>query len=205
LGAAAALVLGWVTLTGVHHLEEDNNFCHSCHIGGKPLHTDQYLAVTQGRGDSLAAGHSVSIRDGGKSRHMRCVDCHTGITPGESVRFHWVAFADLVEYVAGQGEEPKNLSQPMPDHNCTRCHASIRHGEFHLIRAHQGDMQTNCTDCHRVHHPGGGPARTNPEHNKTVCVHCHKGMADKVLELAGALPPEPLAKTPVDAPPASLP
>lgn len=192
LGAVAALGMGWVSLAGVHHLEADNDFCHSCHINGKPLHPEQHRQLTRGEGPSLAAGHAVRISEkGGRRRSMRCVDCHTGITFSESIRFHWVAFRDMLVYVAGQGEEPQALSRPMPDHNCTRCHKTIRSGAFHQIPAHHGEMRIRCAECHTVHVGGGGPARTDPASTPTLCARCHPGLSDQVLRLTGALPPVP--------------
>ncbi|MDH5527888.1 MAG: hypothetical protein OEY97_11345 [Nitrospirota bacterium] len=188
LGAAVlALVAGWLTLLGVGHLEQDNAFCNRCHVDGAPLHTRQFLQVTQGSGTALAAAHRVHVRMDGEFRPMRCVDCHTGVGAAAKARFHWIAFRDLMIYLSGQGHEPDRLTHPMPDVNCTRCHGRLR-GEFHTIRAHQGDMKTRCTECHRAHADGPGPAHTDPQHSVTLCARCHAGLADGVLHLAGTRP-----------------
>lgn len=187
LGSGA---IGLSTLAWVHKLEEDNAFCNSCHVGGKPLHTRQYLQVSQGNGHSLGAAHNTRVRDeGGRRRDMRCIDCHKGVSLPENAHFHWVAFRDFVVYLAGQGEEPKKLSRPIPDVNCTTgCHTRITGGKFHQYRAHQGSMNVLCSECHTVHRPGDGPARTIPAESKSFCARCHPGLSDKVLRAAGVIP-----------------
>ncbi|MFQ5509389.1 MAG: hypothetical protein ACE5FN_08625 [Leptospirillia bacterium] len=189
---ALVVVLGGGSLgiSGIQRVEQDNRFCNRCHIGGTPMHTEQYLQVTTGRGDSLAAGHAITVQDAsGASRAMRCVDCHKGVSSAEYVRFQWVAFRDLMVYVAGNPVEPDTLSAPMPDANCTGCHATPG-GAFHEFPAHQGEMLTLCTECHRVHLPGPGPARTDPEHSLTLCARCHPGLSTRVVRAAGMIPPE---------------
>lgn len=185
-------VLGcWGALGGARYLEADNAFCASCHLDGRPLHTRQFDQLANSRGGTLAAAHHTTVRVGGETRPMRCIDCHRGADRLGQARLDMIAVGDLFTHLTGQTDRrPEGVRLPVADAVCASCHTAIG-GRFHTYTAHRGALTVRCVECHRGHAEGTGPVSTDPQHTRAQCARCHPGLADKVMRVAGGLPPDP--------------
>jgi hypothetical protein len=182
LGAAlfgmAAAPVGWLV---TDHLEQDNDFCNSCHLEADlPLHIAVRRDFDAPEPASLAGAHGRARVDG---RAFRCIDCHGGHSLLGRARVKALAAADAFWYVLGRFEEPEGMAWPLWDEDCAKCHADFDQSEtpdwqsprFHQLPVHNAALGVGCVECH-VSHETGGIADANFLHADRVrsqCARCH--------------------------------
>lgn len=152
--ALGVLTGGW-TLNQRLHTE---GFCDSCHLpDGSRLHGRKMDLMTARPPDSLAGAHF----HGGPDERLRCPDCHHGTTPRETAVIMTEAALNTAHYFFGDYDEPEDLTVPIPDDFCHRCHQNLAttapFGSFHSSWSHAElevlDHRIHCPDCHRMHRP----------------------------------------------------
>jgi nitrate/TMAO reductase-like tetraheme cytochrome c subunit len=182
--AAAGIVLvpvGWVASDAV---EQDNDFCISCHI-----HEDVRLHIDLRRNFdgrppvNLSALHAMSPVEGRPDDSaFRCIDCHGGVGLVGRAKVKALAAKDAFVWLAGLGEEPEKMNHPLLDADCKQCHSQFRSKSedpaqpaFHELALHNNELGQDCVDCHGAHRDGGDPSFyfLRPEHVRARCAHCH--------------------------------
>lgn len=153
-------------------------FCRSCHVGDKPLHDDIYKTQTERNPVTLGGRHYLDEK-------ISCVECHRGIKFREKTALFFIKSFNVFKYLSGCYEEPSNLSYPMADDNCIRCHKADREinvDGFHGRNAHEGISKVICIECHPVHKKVKKPGKTFLLKEKVlaVCSGCHPGLNNEV-------------------------
>jgi nitrate/TMAO reductase-like tetraheme cytochrome c subunit len=187
-------VLGWVVVIGAvffvvgwavtDHLEQDNDFCTSCHLESSvPLHIDVRQNFDAFPAASLASLHGSLEVVGGDDAAFRCIDCHGGASWIGRARVKALAALDLFWFVVGHFEEPHEMAWPLWDEDCLQCHvsfgdtrsASWEDPRFHELALHNVDLGVNCVECHRAHDPTGNPDYYHLRANwvRAQCARCH--------------------------------
>ena len=192
MGAVLGMVLLLVGWGVADHLEQDNDFCTSCHLEpGVPLHLEirqNFDALPTSSLASLHAGVEVGERvaaDGVSrdSADFRCIDCHGGASWTGRLRVKALAGLDLFWYVVGRFEEPTEMAWPLWDEDCQKCHVNFsddRSSEwktrpFHALASHNVDLGVDCVECHRSHDFEGDPEyyHLNASWVRSQCARCH--------------------------------
>ena len=171
LTALVVLAVG-AYITGTQ-LEEHDNFCASCHTQPED---DFYTRSLQTTPTDLATFHA--------EKKVLCIECHAGKgVIGRS--FGLMAGAqDLVAFYSGHYPIPAKMEEPMPDANCTRCHADVltkqdfsNHFHIFLSRWRGIDPQNaaKCVTCHTSHSTTGALADMFLIQDPVlqVCQRCH--------------------------------
>ncbi len=156
-------------------------FCHSCHVGNKPLHNEIYKTQIEKPPVTLGGKHYLE-------KKISCVECHKGIEFKEKVSLFLIKSFNVFKYLSGFYEEPSALSYPMADSNCVRCHKGmekINSNGFHGKNAHIGMTKVSCIECHRVHEKVNEPGEYFFVKSKmlVVCSGCHPGLSNKIKGL----------------------
>jgi nitrate/TMAO reductase-like tetraheme cytochrome c subunit len=174
--------LGWFT---VDRLEQDNDFCTSCHLApGRPLHARLRLDFDAAPPATLSAAHGTAepaVFAAG--RGFRCIDCHGGTSFVGRVRVKALAARDAFWYVVGRFEEPSGMRWPLWNEDCLACHPTFdtaaveawQSPRFHQLPLHNTALDVACVECHRAHAAGGNPD-ANFLHAPLVraqCARCH--------------------------------
>jgi len=164
--AAAAYITGT-------QLEEHDNFCASCHTQPEQ---DFYNRSLQPAPNDLASFHA--------SKGVLCIQCHAGKgLIGRSLGL-MAGAQDLVAFWSGNYPQPAKMEEPLPDANCTRCHAGVLtkrefNNHFHAFlsqwRAVDPKNAANCVTCHTSHSTTGAVADMFLIQQSTVqvCQKCH--------------------------------
>ena len=171
LAALVVLAVGsYITGTS---LEEHDNFCASCHTQPEDQFFQRSLKSTA---QDLASFHA--------EKGVLCIQCHAGKgIIGRSLGL-MAGAQDLVSFYSGHYPQPAKLEDPMPDANCTRCHADVltkqdfsNHFHVFLVRWRAVDPQNaaHCTSCHTSHSITGAAADMYLVQAPTlqVCQRCH--------------------------------
>ena len=171
LGILMVIAVG-AYITGTQ-LEQHDNFCASCHTQPED---DFYTRSLQPASQDLAAFHA--------EKKVLCIECHAGKgLVGRSLGLAAGA-QDLVAFWSGNYPKPAKMEEPMPDANCTRCHASVLtkqdfSNHFHVFlaqwRAADPKNAATCVSCHTSHTTNGDVAQMYLVENSTVlvCQRCH--------------------------------
>ncbi|GAB4537975.1 MAG: hypothetical protein Fur002_00680 [Anaerolineales bacterium] len=154
-------------------LEERDSFCASCHTQPE----DQfYQRSLQPAAQDLASFHA--------QKKVLCIECHAGKGfIGRSMGL-MAGAQDLVAFYSGNYPKPAKMEEPLPDANCTRCHADVltkkdfnNHFHFFLAqwRAVDSKNAASCIACHSSHNTAGTAAQMFLEEKPTVqiCQKCH--------------------------------
>ena len=159
-------------ITGTQ-LEEHDNFCASCHTQPE---VDFYTRSLQPTSQDLASFHA--------EKKVLCIECHAGKgIIGRSLGLAAGA-QDLVAFYSEHYPQPAKLEDPMPDANCTRCHADVLtkqdfSNHFHLLlsqwRAADPKNAATCVSCHTSHTTSGTTADMFLVQDATlqICQRCH--------------------------------
>ena len=171
LGILMVLAVGAYT-TGTQ-LEQHDNFCASCHTQPE---VDFYARSLQTASQDLASFHA--------DKKVLCIECHAG--KGFIGRSLGLAAGaqDLVAYYSGNYPKPAKMEEPMPDANCTRCHAAVLtkqdfSNHFHVFlsqwRAADPKNAATCVSCHSSHSTTGTAADMFLVQDATlqICQRCH--------------------------------
>lgn len=183
LAVTAAILspVGWVV---TDHLEQDNDFCTSCHLEADlPLHIDLRENFDAHPAASLASLHGGLQVAGREDADFRCIDCHGGTSWLGRARVKALAAKDSFWYVLGRFDEPHQMEWPLWDEDCQKCHVDFSGSKsaewedplFHELPLHNVDLGVNCVECHRSHDFAG-----NPDYHflrakalRTQCARCH--------------------------------
>jgi len=174
----AAILLGLFITGGsfafAAQLEDHDPFCASCHTQPETTYVD--------RGQAASAVDLASVHH--QHDATRCIDCHSG--PGLTGRAQTiiqVGAVDLLAYVTHTAKQPAQLTIPIADANCLKCHAEVtqtrsfnRHFHAFLARWQAVDPKAaTCVDCHSAHTTDGDPTATFLQQARTeaVCQSCH--------------------------------
>lgn len=153
-------------------LKETNDpFCASCHTEPEATFYERSIALPV----DLASAHS--------GERIRCIDCHSGKGWPGRMRAELLGAKNLVAHVTGTAEQPSRLSWPLPDTNCTKCHAQVLKGKsknnhYHFYIAEWQDTVPDaggCVNCHPAHATDVRPALVymNEVRTTAVCDTCH--------------------------------
>jgi predicted CXXCH cytochrome family protein len=154
-------------------LEEHDNFCASCHTQPEVDFYARSLATTS---TDLASFHT--------SKQVLCIQCHAGKSVYGRFMGLMAGTQDLVSFYSGHYPQPAKLEEPMPDSNCTRCHADVLakrdfNNHFHLYlsrwRAVDPKNAATCTSCHTSHTTAGTADQMFLINDPTIkiCQSCH--------------------------------
>ena len=164
--ASVAAPAGWIV---TDQMEQDNDFCTSCHVSADvPLHIDLSHAFAAPEPVNLSAVHGASrveSRGAGVGAEFRCIDCHGGTSLVGRARVKALAAKDAFWYTVGFFEEPTQMHQPLWDEDCKKCHGTFDESEvgqfesprFHQLAVHNVELGVDCVECHQMHTPGGDP------------------------------------------------
>jgi predicted CXXCH cytochrome family protein len=171
LGILMVITVG-AYITGTQ-LEEHDNFCASCHTQPE----DQfYTRSLESTSQDLASFHTT--------KGVLCIQCHAGKgLIGRSLGLAAGA-QDLVAFYSGHYPQPAKLEEPMPDSNCTRCHADVLtkqdfSNHFHVFlarwRAVDPKNVASCVSCHSSHSTTGLASDMYLMQDSTlqICQRCH--------------------------------
>ena len=157
---------GWIVSD---RLEENNDFCTSCHLApDRPLHADLRAGFDGVPPASLAAVHGAAtvLRSAAEpASAFRCIDCHGGASFVGSARVKVLAAKDAFWFAMGYFEEPTQMRWPLWDEDCRKCHDAFdepkveawQSPRFHQRSVHNGALGVDCVACHEVHESGGNP------------------------------------------------
>jgi hypothetical protein len=153
--------------------EEHDNFCASCHT--QPEETF-YTRSLQSTPTDLATYHA--------KKGVLCIQCHAGKgLIGRSLGL-MAGAQDLVAFYSGNYPKPIKMEEPLPDANCTRCHASVLtnqdfNNHYHSLLSQWRSVDPQnaavCITCHTSHSTTGAVADMFLIQNPTVqvCQKCH--------------------------------
>lgn len=183
-GAVIALIATPTAWWTTDVLEADNDFCNACHLpNGTSLHTrirDDFDARPVLNLAARHAGISLSARP--ESPEFRCIDCHGGVGFVGRAKIKLLSAKDGLLYLTGRFEEPRTMSWPLEDVDCSRCHDHFESkGEgfegaaFHDQNGHNVDLSVRCVECHSVHARDVDTEAwfLRPEPVRTRCAECH--------------------------------
>lgn len=181
LAGAVALSTGWAVSD---RLEQDNDFCNACHLeAGTPLHAEIRRDFDASTPVSLAGAHGRARVDARSDGAFRCIDCHGGTSLVGRARVKALAVKDAFWYAVGHFEEPRAMSQPLWDEDCSRCHPRFDESEaeswqtarFHQLSVHNAELGVDCVECHLAHEPGARPDANflHAAWVRSQCARCH--------------------------------
>jgi hypothetical protein len=181
IAIAAGIVgfpVGWAI---TDRLEQDNEFCTSCHLEPDvPLHIELRRAFDTAPPTNLASAHALAETPG----HFRCIDCHGGASWKGRARVKALAALDGFWYALGRFEEPTGMQWPLWDEDCQKCHTGFappsseewETPRFHELPIHNVELGIDCVACHRVHEAGGNPNDffIRADWVRPQCERCHE-------------------------------
>jgi len=139
--------IGVLSLYGVRQVEKFDAFCASCHMDDHRLKRQQSLAE---HAQTLAASHHIK-------KGVHCIDCHGYDSFFGRIETTRLAASSLVHYVLGDYKEPIQVTEPIRDENCAKCHAAESRGrtsdDFHKRLEHI-HLPIACVKCHKGHKQG---------------------------------------------------
>jgi hypothetical protein len=155
LACALLAPAGWIASDV---LERSNDFCNACHLDANTrLHIDIRNDYDDRPPQSLAAAHA-----GAEAGSVLCIDCHGGVGLVGRARVKALAAKDAFFWITGRFEEPQQMSHPLWDADCLRCHPAFDTSpsefgprRFHELGVHNAGLDIDCVDCHSSHEPGG--------------------------------------------------
>lgn len=144
-------------------------FCVSCHLTpSQKLHQAKYDGFMASPPGNMAGLHRKEIP---------CAGCHEGQAWRQKAVQLGKEGWNTLRYFLGSFQEPRELSPPLLDHGCKKCHASLKAREvFHRAEAHWGQkFPTRCTECHLSHKKGGKKEKyfLPREDLRRQCLRCH--------------------------------
>ena len=144
-------------------------FCVSCHLTPtQKLHQEKYADFTSPLPKNMAGLHRKKIA---------CAGCHEGQEWTQKAAQAGKEAWNTLRYFLGSFREPRELSPPLLDHGCEKCHGQLKAKEvFHRAQAHGGKkFPTRCTECHLSHKKEGKREKffLLREDLRRQCLRCH--------------------------------
>lgn len=177
VGLAVVLTLSLVGGGGLYaaHLEDDNQFCTTCHTQPETTFFERSQAPVA---TDLASYHN--------KKHQTCITCHSGEGVGGRIAAISLGVRDLGFYMLGQYQSPATLTNHIPDTNCLKCHQQVVtkadfNNHFHRFLSRWQRLQkqaATCVDCHQSHTTGGAELFLPVTQTQAVCQRCHRVMGD---------------------------
>jgi len=183
LGGLVAAPAGWLVSD---HLEQDDEFCVSCHLSEEvPLHESKLADFRARPPRALFAAHAEAGNEAAADGAFRCIDCHGGTGFVGRARVKLLSAKDAFWYVVGRFDEPDHMRWPLWDADCKKCHDSFADTAspseedpyeddayeddayeqeeeggalpFHALAEHNAELPVTCVECHLSHDPEGLP------------------------------------------------
>lgn len=180
VGLAIALVALSVGATGVGlALEQRDEFCAACHTEPETTYVHQSRDTSSPRSPTLAAFHYRLEGTAMASKvAFKCIDCHGGVGPAARLTtLYQLGVGDALAFLSGRYEQPAQTHRPLPDVNCTRCHAEAVsvpgfENHFHTKLADPSAPPIACVACH-VSHTDQVDPREKYIRRAVVYPHCN--------------------------------
>ena len=196
VGGFIMILVSAGTVATAIHLENDDEFCATCHTEPEVSFVSRSQAETP---IDLASAHALY------ESAVRCIDCHSG--PGTQGRVDALqqGAQDLFAYISGDYTDPAVVENSLGDEPCFKCHIQpsrakpvdinaspqiiASNSHYHLVEYTEAWLGVNsnlddtCGLCHPAHNNTTLPAlgfRHMPSVNAT-CDACH-------LDLSGQTP-----------------
>jgi nitrate/TMAO reductase-like tetraheme cytochrome c subunit len=154
---ALVVVVGFVGAIGgeryASHLEQDNNFCGSCHTQPETEYLARFAsAVAQSNAQDVAAFHH-------RKKDVKCIDCHTGEGVVGRGEVFSLATWDALKHYTGIQRQPATIVVPVQNEACTKCHQETMalvgfNNHEHNKMLDSAAPFIRCTDCHLAHRLG---------------------------------------------------
>ncbi len=179
LSATVALIVVLVagSLGVGAQLENNDQFCASCHTNPETTFVDR---TTQPPTD-LASAHAAE--------NVGCIACHSGEGFAGRLDAMKLGARDLVAFAKRDFPQPAQLTHPIPDGNCLKCHSNIGQAQtfenhFHVLlprwQSARPESAASCVDCHTGHDTAGRPDLkwVSVDPTQQQCNACHRVMGD---------------------------
>jgi hypothetical protein len=101
------------TVATAVHLENQDEFCDSCHTEPEVTYVERALASEP---TDLASAHAKY------EEQVRCIDCHSGYGTGGRILALYQGAEDLAQYLVGDYHDPAITTNPLGDDPCLKCH-----------------------------------------------------------------------------------
>ncbi len=186
IGLAIALIALLVGGTGVGLvLEQRDEFCAACHTEPETTYVRQSRDTASPRSPTLAAFHHRLEGTAMESRvAFKCIDCHGGVGPAARLTtLYQLGVGDALAFLSGRYEQPATTHRPLPDANCTRCHAREVavpgfENHFHNKLGAPTAPSIACVDCHVSHTDQVDPREKYIRRALVFphCNDCHRSM-----------------------------
>lgn len=159
------------------HMENNDQFCASCHTNPETTFVDR---STQPPTD-LASAHTAE--------NVGCIQCHSGEGKAGRIDALKLGAHDLVAFVSRNYTQPAQLTHPIPDENCLKCHGDIGQAQtfenhFHVLLPRWQQLSPNkaatCVDCHSAHTTDGRSdiVWISVKPTQKQCDGCHRQLGD---------------------------
>ena len=172
--------VGWF---GTDYVEQDNDFCISCHLSADvPLHRHNHADFGGEELVSLAVAHARAGNEEREDGAFRCIDCHGGVGFLGKARVKALSAKDALVYLTGSFDEPEGMHWPLLDADCSQCHESFPEPvleswetpPFHALPVHNQALGVGCVECHTSHEPTSAEIGfLQPTEVRAQCARCH--------------------------------
>jgi nitrate/TMAO reductase-like tetraheme cytochrome c subunit len=142
-------------------LEEQNDFCASCHTQPEVEYVMRLHATYQSVHDidDLATFHVVptSQNKQPKREPLKCISCHGGATTNDRFEtLFTLGVGDGLKFITGQYHHPAKTMRPLPDSYCAQCHQKdielrVFANHFHYELKAREAPPLACVSCHPSH------------------------------------------------------
>ena len=176
IGAIAILIVLVGGLSYTSYLEQDSNFCASCHTQPESSYLARFLqADATNSAPDLASFHH-------RKKDVRCIDCHVG--EGILGRATVISLAawDAAKHYTGIARQPAVIVFPVQNEACLKCHLqdvtkpgfdNHEHNKYYDPQLSPPSIQ--CVNCHVSHRTGD--ERTAFQFRDAIlprCEYCHQ-------------------------------
>ncbi len=165
-------------------LENQDTFCAVCHTEPESQYVNQ---AAQATATTLAAFHS--------SKHIACIDCHSGSGTFGRLEGLTQGFNDLAMFLSGNYHKPAITTSPLNDAACGKCHADVvnpkntrgnngSNGHYHLYLPQwqaSDPKAAHCATCHTAHTSGLASLQFMAQGKVgQLCEACHTALSGRV-------------------------
>ncbi len=178
LGILAAVLGGGGGLAVGLTLEENNDFCSSCHTQPEYDFVKRSNIKDPHEVSDLATRHIVPVKT---QEALKCISCHGGVNLADRVTTALELGAlDTIKFVADDFKQPAKLTHPLPNEYCLQCHVKEVEkkgfdNHFHNEMEKPKAPQLNCTSCHVAHSEADELSKfVNRQVAFPLCNECHK-------------------------------